>query len=70
MKTGLIISPREQKDSVMINELLQNSDFYAEYNREFKSFFLPEEEDNYDEFEKCLNELLSECNYIIEGIFN
>jgi len=69
--TGLQLYPRTREDSQVINEAIENSDFYAEYNSQYGLYFFPEEEENYDELEQQLDELLSQLNvnYRIEGIF-
>ena len=51
--------------------MLQDSEFYTEYNSEFGYFFFPEEEDNYDSLAEQINELFEgvDVRYRIEGIF-
>ena len=70
MKTGLILTPSTSVDSRIIHEAVANSDFYTEYNEEFGYYFFPEEEGNYDELERQLDNLIGfNANYTIEGIF-
>jgi hypothetical protein len=71
MKTGLQLTPRTREDAIVINEIIANSDFYAEYDSEFGFYLFPEEEENYDELEEELNDLFKglDVNYRIEGIF-
>lgn len=71
METGLQLTPRTREDLRIINEMLQESDFSAEYNSEFGFFFFPEEEDNYDKLEEQIDELFEgvDVRYKIEGIF-
>lgn len=71
METGLQLTPRTREDLRIINEMLQDSEFYTEYNSEFGYFFFPEEEDNYDSLAEQINELFEgvDVRYRIEGIF-
>ena len=71
MEKGLQLTPRTREDLRIINDMLQESDFYTEYNSEFGYFFFPEEEDNYDSLEEQINELFEgvDVRYRIEGIF-
>lgn len=68
--TGLMIYGRTQIDNTRLNELLSNSDFYAEFNHIDGFFFIEEEIDNYDDLEEELNELIcTDISYTIEGVF-
>ncbi|MBV5347536.1 hypothetical protein JZU46_04895 [bacterium] len=69
--TGLQLYPRTREDSNVISSIIEDSDFYAEYNSQYGFFFFPEEEENYDDLEWQLDELFSDknVNYRIEGIF-
>lgn len=71
METGLQLTPSTREDAIVINEIIANSDFYAEYNSEFGFYLFPEEEEHYDELEEELNDLFKclDVNYRIEGIF-
>jgi len=71
MEKGLQLTPGTREDLRIINGILQESDFYTEYNAEFGYFFFPEEEDNYDTLEEQINELFEgvDVRYRIEGIF-
>ena len=69
--TGLQLYPITREDSNVISSIIEDSDFYAEYNSQYGFFFFPEEEENYDDLEGQLDELFSDkdVNYRIEGIF-
>lgn len=69
--TGLQLYPRTREDSNVISSIIEDSDFYAEYNSQYGFFLFPEEEENYDDLEGQLDELFSDknVNYRIEGIF-
>lgn len=71
MKTGLMLTPSTRESARIINEAIENSDFYAEYDSTYGFYFFPEEEENYDSLEAQLDGLLSGLNvdYRIEGVF-
>lgn len=69
IESGLMVFPKTREDIRVMNEIIENSDFYAEYNSESGCFIFPEEEEGYDELESELIELFSDVNHRIEGIF-
>jgi hypothetical protein len=72
MKTsGLMLFPGFREGATVIAQIIESSDFYAEYNHEFGCFFFPENEESYDTLESDLDELLagSDVSYRIEGVF-
>lgn len=70
-ESGLNVYPRTLEDSRKIKEIIDNSDYYAEWNASEGYFFFPEKESLYDELEKELEDLFSgeEVRYYIEGVF-
>ncbi|MCE5328938.1 hypothetical protein LLG07_01175 [bacterium] len=69
METGLQLTPK--RNSRVINEIINESNFYTEYNSEFGFYFFPEMEENYDELEAQISDLFQglDVDYRIEGIF-
>jgi hypothetical protein len=70
MEYGLMLTPRFREGATVIAQIIESSDFCAEYNHEFGCFFFPENEENYDTLESDLDELLagSGVSYRIEGV--
>ena len=70
MKKGLELTPRTTKEASVIKKALE-AIYYVTWNASDGSFFLPEDEENYDELEKEIDNILSSLNvnYRIEGIF-
>lgn len=71
MRTGLMLTPSTRESARIINETIENSDFYAEYDSTYGFFFFPEKEEYYDSLELELDRLLSslDVDYRIEGVF-
>ena len=71
MKNGLQLIPSTREDQVLISSIITNSEFYAEWDSQWGLWFLPEEEESYDELEIALDKLFAihQVNYRIEGIF-
>jgi hypothetical protein len=71
METGLRLIPFDNWAAKAIDELIQDSEFYAEYDSTYGFFFFPEKEENYDSLELELDRLLSslDVDYRIEGVF-
>lgn len=69
-ETGLRLTPRPS-DAKQINEIIEASVFYAEYNSVYGFYFFEEEEENYDSLEAELHKLFegTNLNYRIEGVF-
>lgn len=71
METGLQLTPRTREDLRIINDMINESELYAEYNSEMGYFLFEETPENYDNLEEILDEMFkgAEVNYRIEGIF-
>jgi hypothetical protein len=69
--TGLNLIPKTSESARIINEAIENSDLYAEYNSNIGFFFFPEQEETYDVLEAEIDNLLAalDVQYRIEGIF-
>ena len=70
--TGLNVYPRTSADATTMGQVIENSEFSAEYNTEFGCYFFEEDEENYDDLEDSLTDLFNESglsHYRIEGIF-
>lgn len=70
-KSGLMVFGITQLDRDQIGDFVHDSDYYAEYNSEFKSWFFPEDEENYDQLEWELNDEFNKLGIDarFEGIF-
>lgn len=55
-QTGLWVTPSTNSDFEKIRRWLRSSSYYAEENREYGSFFFPEEKSAYDDLELALND--------------
>lgn len=68
-ETGLYITPSTQKDYNIIESAMERHGLqFEQYGREF---FLPEEEETYDQLEQYLDGIFSGywVDYQIEGVF-
>lgn len=54
-RKGLMVYGITQLDRDEIGDFIKSSDYHAEYNNEFQSWFFPEDEENYDQLEYDLN---------------
>ena len=70
-RSGLMVFGITPLDRDQINDFLSSSNYYAEYNSEFKSWFFPEDEENYDQLEWELNDEFNKLGIDarFEGIF-
>jgi hypothetical protein len=69
--SGLMVIGKTQTDNDKIGRLIEENDFYAEWNAREGFWFFPEELDNYDELENHLQELFDEegVDARFEGVF-
>ena len=69
--SGLMVIGRTTIDNTRIGDIIEQNDFYAEWNAREGFWFFPEEVENYDELEQQLEELFIEegINARFEGIF-
>ena len=69
--SGLMVIGRTTIDNTRIGDIIEQNDFYAEWNTREGFWFFPEEVENYDELEQQLEELFIEegINARFEGIF-
>lgn len=70
--SGLMVFGRTQLDNNAIADIVDDSDFYAEWNPREGYWFFPEEESLYDNLEDALGKEFSNrgINARFEGIFN
>lgn len=71
-RTGLIVTGKTSLDNDMIGDLLEKEGFYGEWNPRQGFWFIPEEEDLYDQLEYALESAFSRVgiNARFEGIFS
>ena len=71
-ESGLWVYVRGREETNKIKEIIDNSDYYGEYDSEAGGFFFPETENNYDKLEEELNELFEKNggqSFRFEGVF-
>lgn len=68
---GLIVIPRSQCDSYILQQWLTESDYHADFDFNTGSFTFPEYEENYDQLEAELSKVFDGLNIDVrfEGIF-
>ena len=71
-ESGLMVIPRDQISANELSDLFDEDRIYYEWDVREGYFFLPEEEDMYDELELQIQNILdnNNINARIEGIFN
>lgn len=69
--SGLNVIPKDQIHANKLQDALENSGLYGEWNPREGYFFFPEEEDGYDYLEEKIQELMDDYNIqgYIEGVF-
>ena len=69
--SGLNVIPKDQIHANKLQDALENSGLYGEWNPREGYFFFPEEEDGYDQLEMEIQDLMDENNIqgYIEGVF-
>ena len=67
-ESGLYIKPSTQKDFNIIESAMEHHEL--QYDQHGREFFLPEEEDLFDQLEQYLDEIFSGygVDYQIEGV--
>ena len=70
-ETGLMIKGRTRSDNQKIDDILDDLDLYAEWDAKEGFFFLPEEEDMFDELEMMIQKEFDKrnVNAYFEGVF-
>lgn len=70
-ETGLMIKGRTRSDNQKIDDILDDLDLYAEWDAKEGYFFLPEEEDMFDELEMMIQKEFDKrnVNAHFEGVF-
>lgn len=70
-ESGLMVIGRTQSDNTKIGEIVDENDFYAEWNSREGYWLFPEEVENYDDLEETLSDLFEreDINARFEGIF-
>jgi hypothetical protein len=70
-ETGLMIKGRTRSDNQKIDNILDDLDLYAEWDAKEGFFFLPEEEDMFDELEMMIQKEFDKrnVNAYFEGVF-
>lgn len=70
-ETGLMIKGRTRSDNQKIDDILDDLDLYAEWDAKEGYFFLPEEEDMFDELEMMIQKEFNKhnVNAYFEGFF-
>jgi len=70
--SGLMVIPRDQIEANELSDLFEEEGLYAEWDVRNGYFFLPEEEEMYDELEIQIQTILddNDLNARIEGVFN
>lgn len=70
-ETGLMIKGRTRSDNQKIDDILDDLDLYAEWDAKEGYFFLPEEEDMFDELEMMIQKEFDKrnVNAYFEGVF-
>jgi hypothetical protein len=54
-RKGLLVFGKTEHDNNQIRDLIDNSDYYAEFDNEFQCWFFPEEPDLYNDLERELD---------------
>ena len=69
--SGLNVIPKDQIHANKLQDALEDSGLYGEWNPREGYFFFPEEEDGYDYLEEKIQELMDDYNIqgYIEGVF-
>merc|ERR1712127_159195 len=69
--SGLNVIPKDQIHANKLQDALENSGLYGEWNAREGYFFFPEEEDGYNYLEEKIQELMDDYNIqgYIEGVF-
>jgi hypothetical protein len=69
--SGLNVIPKDQIHANKLQDALEDSGLYGEWNAREGYFFFPEEEDGYDYLEEKIQELMDDYNIqgYIEGVF-
>ena len=69
--SGLNVIPKDQIHANKLQDALEDSGLYGEWNPREGYFFFPEKEDGYDQLEMAIQELMDDYNIqgYIEGVF-
>merc|ERR1712167_408789 len=69
--SGLNVIPKDQIHANKLQDALEDSGLYGEWNPREGYFFFPEKEDGYDQLEMEIQELMDDYNIqgYIEGVF-
>jgi len=72
LESGLIVKGKTPLDNDMIGNIVEENDFYAEWNGREGYWFFPEDEEMYDQLENILESvfILKGINARFEGVFN
>ena len=59
-ESGLLVKPSTNSDCELLKNYFNNSDYYAEYDKEWNCFMLPNSEDTNDALEMELTTLFND----------